>query len=75
MIVFSSTEVEQILLDCVEIDMHLTAVQEHMNRTGTVVPMRTLGHWEEMRLDQREVVHSETNEALQVATAWPEEKQ
>lgn len=68
---FTATEQRQILRDAMEIDCQLVAIQQHMATTGTVVPMRTLGHWEHMRLNQRDIVWQELAPAHKVATDWP----
>lgn len=69
---FTPAEQVQILNDATIIDYQLIAIQAHLRETGTIVPMRTLGHWEEMRLDQRHIVFAELREARRLATQWPE---
>jgi flagellar biosynthesis regulator FlbT len=70
---FTVVEQGEILQQCLEIDELLAKIQEHINQTGTIIPMRTLGHWEEMRLDQREVVFADMRSARSLATQWPQE--
>lgn len=70
MITFTASEQAEILTDALEIDAQLTAIQVHMSHTGCVIPMRTLGHWEEMRLDQRDIIFAELKTARAVATRW-----
>lgn len=69
---FTPAEQTEILLDALAIDQLLIAIQQHLAATGTVVPMRTLGHWEEMRLDQRLIVNAELRQARALATQWPD---
>lgn len=69
---FSADEQRAILNDALAIDGQLIAIQQHMATTGTVIPMRTLGHWEEMRLDQRDIILEELAASRQIATHWPD---
>jgi hypothetical protein len=68
--IFTPAEQIEILFDAFEVDKQLVAIQQRMATAGTVVPMRTLGHWEEMRLDQRDIVNGELKVARAVATQW-----
>jgi hypothetical protein len=70
---FTATEVAQIIADAGPVYAHLAYLQEHLNATGTVVPMRTLGFWEHMILDQHALALREMAPALNLATALPEE--
>jgi len=67
---FTTAEQLSILQDALVIDQQLAAVQRHMAVAGTVVPMRTLGIWEEMVLDQRDLVLAEMAPVRAAATAW-----
>jgi hypothetical protein len=71
---FTADEQRAILNEAMAIDGQLIAIQQHMAATGTVIPMRTLGHWEEMRLDQRDIVMEELAAARKVATTWDIER-
>ena len=64
------TEQAEIIRDTAEILVHVSHVQAHMDATGTVVPMRTLGHWEEMRLDQHDLLMVELRPAREFVTQW-----
>ena len=67
---FTATEQARILADANDIDQQLIAIQQHLLATGTVVPMRTLGFWEEMVLDQRDLIFQELKQARALATQW-----
>lgn len=63
-------EQAEIIRDAAEIFAHIIHVQAHIDATGTVIPMRTLGHWEEMRLDQHALLMTELHPAREVVTQW-----
>lgn len=63
-------EQAEIIRDTAEILAHITHVQAHIDATGTVIPMRTLGHWEEMRLDQHDLLMRELGPARKLVTQW-----
>lgn len=58
--ILTQAEIVEILNDAWEIDNRLLAAQRREEVIGHPVPLRTtLGHWEEMRLDQRGTIIKE----------------
>lgn len=53
---WTDDEIIEILTDCKAIDAHTDAIVDHVIATGTAIPMRPIGIWEQMRLDQRKLI-------------------
>lgn len=73
---FTPAEVSGIFEMAGEVDAQVDAIQAHVNQTGTVIPMRTLGWGEENILYQRHLIAREQFErAAGLMSAWTTEHQ
>lgn len=68
---FTQTEIDEIMTSAAEVDAQVDAIHAHLDATGTVVPMRTLGWGEEIVLNQRhQIVQAQMERAEKLMSEW-----